>query len=194
MKGELFLQQAVGSPGFNALAEAAATFPALTDAILPRVCLAWLDVARGTGYEGPIPGTNALVKSGYLHAQGVSESLENVLGAASLLMVEVGGDTVPLPEEFSPKLLAKLSKHVELLTKRTLLESIQRWADESASDDEDSSTESSEESSEDTEAVKTDAEGLEKVDMPGKAAAPRAPLQPLAPKPQQKQQGLPPKA
>lgn len=198
VRGAEFLRAAVGDAGFAALKKAADRYPAIAEAILPRVCIAWLDVARRCCYEGEVPGTDALLKGGELHAQGVSEPLEHLHPAVSLLLVEVAGDQLELPEEFDPKLVSRLAKSIDLLTKRTFL-MVLRDLEEAhpQKTDEESSTETSP-----NEGTSTDGEvsgssedpELEKgVALPGKASGPIPPEAPAAPTPQSKQKGQPSK-
>lgn len=203
VRGAEFLRAAVGEAGFTALMKAADRYPAIAEAILPRVCIAWLDVARRCGYEGEVPGTQAMLKSGAIYAQGTSEPLDQLHPAVSLLLVEVAGDDLELPEEFDPKLVSRLAKSIDLLTKRNFLMVLrdleeahpERSPEESTPGSVTESSVGSDTSAsvEVSETTESDNELEKGVALPGKASGPIPPAEPTPPAPQSKQKGQPPK-
>lgn len=189
MKGELFLRQAVGDQGYEALQNAVTRLPELESVVLPRVALAWLHVASELGHDGQIPGTEARMQKSEdgrwtIDWNGVPTSIQDDLATAAIvLLASAGCDDLDLPQQLRPDHVARLAKSVELMTKARFLKRVKEM--ESHSRSESSSSQTSSESTGSTKGV------LEKgIDLPGKAAEPRGPQQPTAPQPQTKQAGM----
>lgn len=175
-----FLLKVIGADGVQLLTKAAEQFPELTNVFLPRAILSWLSVAQEAEYGGKIPGltsrdTVCLKKSepGMATIGGETYVIdynhpESSIQVAAALCVALGADQHPIPDGVQPEQISKLSKSLDLLVKSKVI----AWLEEesSSADDED--------------------EDLEKTNLPGKAAGPRAPEEPEAPEGQKKQPSM----
>lgn len=124
MNGEAFLRQTVGDQGYEALSNAVARIPELQAVLVPRVAIAWLHVAADLGFEGQIPGTDALLKSGDVCYAGLSIDVgTDMIGAATLVCQAVGCD-LEVPAGLKPQHVARLAKSVELMTKARFLKRV----------------------------------------------------------------------
>ena len=184
MNGETFLRKTVGDESYEVLATVAERLPGLESVILPRVALAWLHVADELGFEGEIPGTDALLKAGEVSFGGYAATVKTeIIGAATLVCQAAGCQDLGLPERLDPRHVARLAKFADTMTKSRFLrrvKELEKTASKSSSDSE-TTTPGQPDDEEST---------LEKgVELPGKAAEPRGPQAPSAPAPQVKQPG-----
>ncbi len=184
MRGEAFLKAAVGERGVEALSKTAERLPDLEAVVLPRVAMAWLHTASDLGYEGRVPGTEAVIKSDTIAYGGNSTTIkDNFLAAVSLLCIAAGCNELAIPDRLRPSQVAYLAKSIDLLTKTRFLKRVQDLEEASGGEGSQTSTPGQD-------ASQTSSGNLEKgLDMPGKAAAPRGPQAPTAAVPQTKQQG-----
>lgn len=181
MRGHEFLTQAIGNPGVEALEKTATLLPELESVILPRVIMAWLHTASELGYEGPIPGTQAVMKSDAVCFGGSQAGVKaDFIGAASLVCLAAGCNDLDVPSTLKPALVANLAKTVDLLTKTRFLKRV-RELEKTATDEGSQTSDAS-----------TDDPLKKGTELPGKAAEPRGPQAPTAPVPQTKQQGQQP--
>ncbi len=177
-----FLLKVLGADGVQLLAKASEQFPELSNVFLPRVIISWLQAAQSAEYGGAIPGLNirdnvCLKKNepgsatigGETYVVDASRP-DTIVQVAAAMAVAMGADQDPIPEQVQPEQVWKLAKSLDLLVKSKTI----AWLEEeSSSCDGDGGEESPEE--------------MEKVDMPGKAAAPKGPEEPQGPAPQKKQ-------
>lgn len=176
MRATSFLNSAVGERGVDALTKAVERLPDLEAVILPRVAMAWLHTASDLGYEGEIPGTEAILKADTISYAGREAVVrDEFLAAVSLLCMAAGCSDLGLPVNLEPRQVARLAKSVDLLTKTRFLKRVRELEKTNESSGDQSATD------------------LEKAtDLPGKAAEPRGPQAPTPPGPQQKQAGTKP--
>lgn len=120
MQAKTFLTTVLGTDGFEALNKAATRLPELEAVFVPRTVIAWLDTARRLCYEGAVPGVpGALLSKGHLLINNQAYQLTDTRASAALMIALM--DDVSIPEELEPKMIARLAKSVETLTKQRFL-------------------------------------------------------------------------
>lgn len=140
MNGAAFLKEAVGLQGYEALSNAVARIPELEAVIVPRVAIAWLHVAADLGFEGQVPGTQALLKAGDVCYAGISVDVStDMVGAATLVCQAVGCD-LEVPAGLKPQHVARLAKSVELMTKARFLKRVRELEQASSASGSETST------------------------------------------------------
>ncbi len=181
MQAETFLTAVLGPDGYQALNKAAQRLPELEDVFIPRTILAWLDCAARLGFEGQVPGTEAQLSKGMLAVDGNVYPLGDDLTpervrAASALSLSLADD-LSIPKDLDSKLVARLAKSVDTLTKARFLKMVkdlEASAQEISPGEATGSAETTQEPVEVSELGK----GIEE---PGKAAKPRGPAGPEQP-------------
>lgn len=180
MQAKSFLTAVLGADGYEALVKGAQRLPELEAVFVPRTVIAWLDCAQRVGYEGQIPGTAASLAKGELDVDGQRYALTDNRAGAALMIALM--DDVSIPEELDPKMVAKLAKSVETLTKKRFLDMIKALEDAAeVSPGEATGSPETTESAESASTRETMDDLGKGIEEPGKAAKPRAPVAPSAP-------------
>jgi hypothetical protein len=135
MPAKDFLVATLGQDGYEALSKAAQRLPALQSVFVPRTVIAWLDCARRAGFEGAIPGTQASLIKGELVVDGHAYDMAEPTRASAALIVSLMDD-VRIPEELEPRLVARLAKSVDTLTKARFISMVKALEDAAAREQE----------------------------------------------------------
>lgn len=159
-----FLKQVLGEDGQKAFEKAEARVPTIGAALVPRAVISWLSTAVRVNYEGIIPGLSnsyiTLQKSdrGFTGAITVGEHVHafeqaDMLHVAAAIALSLGLEGLHLDPRVKSTDISKLGKSIDLLVKaRVVAHSIQN------------------------DLVKNFAPSpVFKIELPGKAAAPKEP-------------------
>lgn len=182
MQAKTFLTAVLGADGFEALNKAAERLPELEAVFVPRTVIAWLDCANRIGFEGEIPGCDwARIRKGELLLGGARHALADNRAAAAMMIALM--EDVSIPAELDPKMIARLAKSVETLTKQRFLAMIKALEEASEVSPGEASGSPETTTAAESQSTRETMDGLDKgIEEPGQAAKPRGPAGPTAPK------------
>lgn len=158
-----FLKQVLGEDGQKAFEKAETRVPTISAVLAPRAIVSWLSTAVRVHYEGIVPGLEnsyiTLQKSsnGFTGAITVGDTVHaferaDLLHVASAIALSLGLEGLQLDPRVKGTDISKLGKSIDLLVKaRVIANSIEK------------------------DLVKNFASPVFKIELPGKAAAPKEP-------------------
>ena len=166
-----FLNSVLGLDGARALIKAAERFDVLSNALVPRAILSWLQVSKAYEYEGGVPGVDNTYLAFKKNEQGFSGAISlgddvytfskaSHFHLAAAIGVAIGCDGQPLNAKLRDLDVQRLGKSIDTLVKaKVVTENMAEALKKKPEDDEE----------------------VEKVEEPGQTAKPKEALGPIPP-------------